>query len=158
MSLTCCARHSIFKICFRACCMTSNKGRALGSNRVGSTQNLDEDVDNDDSNTITTVNGAKDELLPVNNHNILPVNEESNPSNNDANERSFQEGNNNADEVIVQQPINKIKIVNVTYQKTFYKKNTVNRKRISISDKGHINSSYNSYPSASVDSSPEGMR
>ena len=133
--------------------MNSKKGIALANNKVGSTHNIDEDVFKD--NYLTSVNGKKGEIFQANHDNIQGGKQEYIKPTNDATEKSFQEGSSN--EVIVQQPINKIKIVNVSYQQTLYKKNTVNRKRISISDTGHVNNTSNSVESKSIDSSSEGM-
>ena len=152
MPVICCTQPSFFKICFGAC-INSKKGSVLASNRVGSTNNLVEDVYKDTNPA--SVNGTNGNFLQVNHNNIQRGKQESIQPSNGATEKSFQEGNCN--EVIVQQPINKIEIVNVSYQKTLYKKNIVNRKRISISEAGHVNNRSTSVPSNSVDSSPEGM-
>ena len=110
--------------------MNSMKGTALANNRVGSKQNLNED-DYKDTKT-TSATSIKGELPQIHHNNVQVGEQEYIQSSNDATEKLFQEGSCN--EVIVKQPINKIKIVNVSYQKSLYKKNTVNQKRISISD------------------------
>ena len=152
MPFTCCTQPSIFKMCFGGY-INSKKRNALANNRVGSTHTLNDDVYKD--NYLTSVNGKKGELLQVNYNDIQRGKQKYIQPSNDTTEKSFQEGISN--DVIVQQPINKIKIVNVTYQKTLYKQNTVNRKRISISETGDVNNTSNSIKSNSVDSSPEGM-
>ena len=151
MPLACCNQQSIFKICF-GICMNSKKGNALANNRVGSQHDLNEDVYNN-TNT-TSVNDKKGESLQINQNSVQCGEQEYTQPSIDATEKLFQEGSSN--EVIVQQPINKIKIVNVSYQKTLYKKHTVNRKRISISETGRINNTSKSVASNSIDLSPEG--
>ena len=143
--LTCCNCSSFSQICFGPY-MSRNNGNHLG-NKVGSTINLNEIVD-DTSKPISII-GTKVDLLQSN----TDLQNSDNPTDQSSDsENPFQESNVN--EVIVKQPINKIKIENVTYQRNLYKKNTV--RRISNAINGHINNFRNSLESTSGETSTEG--
>ena len=144
MPWMCWPRESLFEMCFGSC-MNLKKG-TLSPNRVGSTNDLDQITSNPkDPNS---GQGSNDDQ--VKNKNIS-LNEKSNSSDN---ETKFQ-GGAVTREVIIKQPINKIKIVNVTYQKTLHKNNTVNKKRIFNAVDGHVNNTRNSFDASSSDTSQE---
>ena len=144
MPWMCWPRESLFEMCFGSC-INLKKG-TLSPNRVGSTIDLDQITSNPkDPNS---GQGSNDDQ--VENKNISS-NEKSNSSDN---ETKFQ-GGAVTREVIIKQPINKIKIVNVTYQKTLHKNNTVNKKRIFNAVDGHVNNTRNSFDASSSDTCQE---
>ena len=147
MPYICWPRESLFEMCFGSC-MNLKKG-TLSPNRVGSTNDLDQI----ESNTQNPKSGQGDDEDLVKNKNISSK-EKSNSSDNQPN---FQ-GGTVTREVIIKQPINKIKIVNVTYQKTLHKNNTVNKKRIFNSVDGHVNNTRNSFDASSSDTCQDGGR
>ena len=141
MLLGCFKVSSLFSLCFSNC-IGKKSGSPLG-NKVGSSTNLNE-IENNGIEHLRVQSQRKISLHS--NHD--------NQSN--GTETSTQERRES--EVIIQQPINKIKIVNVTYQKHYIKQNTINRKRISNAIDGHVNSlRRNSTESRSSDQSPEGI-
>ena len=141
----CCTRQSLFRICFGAC-MSSEKGTGL-ANKVGSTNNLDVVVDNGSNRNF--LYGAKNDLLKNN----ITDSEDRSKTLNEGEHQGLEAGTN---EIIVKQPINKIKIVNVTYQKTLYNTSSVNQRRVSVAVGGHVNNSPTSNDSSSIDVSSEG--
>lgn len=145
MPWICWPRESLFEMCFGSC-MNLKKG-TLSPNRVGSTNDLDQIVRN--PNDPDSSKGNNDDVLKNKN---ISSNEK---SNSDDNETKFQ-GATVTREVIIKQPINKIKIVNVTYQKTLHKNNTVNKKRIFNSVDGHVNNTRNSFDASSSDTCQDG--
>ena len=148
MTLTCCNAPSFFQICFGAC-MSTNNGNKLG-NKVGSSIALNEIVDN--TSTPISIIGSK---LDLSQSKIDIENGENQTEQSNDSEKHVSMENSGVPEVIVQQPINKIKIVNVTYQRTLYKKNTV--RRISNAQNGHIHNFRNSSdPISTVDTSTIG--
>ena len=148
MPWICWPQESLFEMCFGSC-MKLKKG-TLSPNRVGSTNDLDQIEGNPEN----PKSGQGNNEGPVKNKNISS-NEKSNSTND--NETKFQ-GATVTREVIIKQPINKIKIVNVTYQKTLHKNNTVNKKRIFNSVDGHVNNTRNSFDASSSDTCQDGGR
>ena len=146
MPYICWPRESLFEMCFGSC-MKLKKG-TLSPNRVGSTNDLDQIG----SNPPNPKSGQGDNEGLVKNKNFSS-NEKSNSSDN---ETKFEGGGIFTREVIIKQPINKIKIVNVTYQKTLHKNNTVNKKRIFNAVDGHVNNTRNSFDASSSDTCQEG--
>ena len=150
MSFGCFKVSSIFKICFGNCIGKESRGTL--SNKVGSSTNLNE-IDNTGLQAVSSANTNND----LSTDREIPQNEKDASNQHNNNEKLSQE--NGANDVIVQQPINKIKIVNVTYQKTMYHQNTVNRKRISNAVDGHVNSVHrNSMDSSSTNQTPDGTK
>ena len=145
MSLGCFKVSSLLSLCF-CNCIGKKSGSPLG-NKVGSSTNLNE-IEN---------NGI--EHLRIQSHRKVSLQSNHDNQSNDP-VTSTQERRES--EVIIQQParnpINKIKIVNVTYQKHYIKQNTINRKRISNAIDGHVNSlRRNSTESNSSNQAPEGI-
>ena len=145
MPLMCCTRQSLFKICFGTC-MSSEKGIGL-ANKVGSTNNLDV-VEENGPNT-HFLYGSTNDLLKNN----TPDVENKSYTLNKGEDQDLEAGTN---EVIVTQPINTIKIMNVTYQKTLYNTSSVNQRRVSVAVDGHVNNRPASTDSPSIDVSSEG--
>ena len=142
MSLGCFKISSLLNLCF-CNCIGKKSGNPLG-NKVGSSTNLNE-IEN---------NGI--EHLRIQSHRKVSL--QSNHDN-QSNGPVTSSQERRESEVIIQQPINKIKIVNVTYQKHYIKQNTINRKRISNAIDGHVNSlRRSSTESNSSNQSPEGIK
>ena len=146
MSYGCFHISSIVAICFGNC--TRKKNSNSLENKVGSSTNLSE-IENNGLESTTSIDADTDTI-----HRKASVQSDKNGQNvtrNGSHERRTSE-------VIYQQPINKIKIVNVTYQKHYINQNTINKKRISNAIDGHVNSlRRNSKDSNSADQSSEGM-
>ena len=149
MSPGCCKISSIFAICFGNC--TRKKyGNSL-VNKVGSSTNLNEIENNGLESVISTNTNIETIHRKTSVQSDINGQNRSNDTQNATQERR-------ASEVIVQQPINKIKIVNVTYQKHYINQSTINKKRISNAIDGHVNSlRQNSIDSKLSNDCPEGM-
>ena len=148
MSLGCFKISSLFNLCF-CNCITKKSGSPLG-NKVGSTTNLNE-IENNGIEALASTN-----VFKGTSHRKISL-QSNNDNQSNSTETSTQERRES--EVIIQQPINKIKIVNVTYQKHYIKQNTINRKRISNAIDGHVNSlRRSSTESNSSNQSPEGIK
>ena len=149
MSYGCFQISSIFAICFGNCTRKKN-GNSL-ENKVGSSTNLNE-IENSGLESTTSININTDTI-----HRKASVQSDKNGQNqSNGTQNGSQERR--TSEVIYQQPINKIKIVNVTYQKHYINQNTINKKRISNAIDGHVNSlRRDSVDSNSSNQSPEGM-
>ena len=149
MSHGCFKFCSMFAICFGNC-PRKKDGNSL-VNKVGSSMNLNE-IENNGLESVISTNADID---TIHRKTSLQSNKTGRDLSNDTQNVSQER---RASEVIVQQPINKIKIVNVTYQKHYINQNTINKKRISNAIDGHVNSlRRDSMDSNSSNQSPEGM-
>ena len=148
MSYGCFKFSSIFSICFGNCIGKKNSNSLV--NKVGSSTNLNE-IDNNGIESVVSTNSDIDAI-----HRKTSLHCDKNGQNH-SNDTQNVSQERRASEVIIQQPINKIKIVNVTYQKHYINQSTINKKRISNAIDGHVNSlRQNSTDSNSTNQSPEG--
>ena len=149
MSHGCFKFCSMFAICFGNCPRKKNENSLV--NKVGSSMNLNE-IENNGLESVISTNADID---TIHRKTSVQSNKTGRDLSNDTQDISQER---RASEVIVQQPINKIKIVNVTYQKHYINQNTINKKRISNAIDGHVNSlRRDSVDSNSSNQSPEGM-
>ena len=58
--------------------------------------------------------------------------------------------------VIVKQPTRRIRILNVTYRKNVYKKNTVSHRNVSSAVNGHVRNARNSFNSTYIEAISDG--
>ena len=139
------------KACFGFCLCPCNASNKL-SNKVGSTDHLSENVnDGPISDRIPTI--KVDELQ---NRTSIPNNQSNLMSGWKSHDDNFQEDSGNG--VIVKQPISKIKIVNVTYQKHYIKTNKIDQRRTSVARNGHVESNPNPLDTSSLDTASDGKK
>ena len=146
MALTCCNSPSFFNMCFGSC-----MGPLIGykrCNKIVSNNNINE-FENEATNS-ASLDGTKADPLERN-RGAQKSEHEKCARNNSGHKAQESPG------VIVKQPISRIKILNVTYRKNVYKKNTVNHRPISSAVYGHVrNATRHTFNSASIETIPEG--
>ena len=143
MTLAFCHKALCTKACF-GCWMCSDSGNRL-SNKVGSTDRLVETGKDDQS----SYHGPSIKLDELRNGTPYPNNQSNLMNGWKSHDDGLEADGDNG--VIVKQPVNRIKIVNVTYQKHYTKTNKVNNKRISVAANGHVKTNSNPPDTSSVE-------